>query len=272
MKQPNIHIPVPCHENWDAMRPEEKGRFCATCTKVVRDFTDMPVEAIVQEVKAAPAGSICGRVRPNHSAKQELPAQLWLRFPVGRLRHFLAALVVCFGPHLLGLDAAVAQTVQQKIARAPAQARQLKGTVLDQVSGDPLCAVQIIAQRGEEGGGHAVSDSSGKFTLALKPEFIRGGAYELVISYLGMEKSTYSIPQDITEVGITIDASTHLPEIYISDKGMPSDAHWVGTIQISTVGNICLFQPTENLQKYYYNPLDEWIWMRNSEVIHTGRH
>ena len=38
------HIPEPCHEDWDAMTPEEKGRFCKVCEKSVVDLTAMPAE------------------------------------------------------------------------------------------------------------------------------------------------------------------------------------------------------------------------------------
>lgn len=35
-----IILPKPCHEKWESMAPQEKGRFCAVCSKTVRDFTN----------------------------------------------------------------------------------------------------------------------------------------------------------------------------------------------------------------------------------------
>jgi Carboxypeptidase regulatory-like domain len=270
-----LHIPHPCHEDWNAMRSEEKGRFCAVCTKVVRDFTQSPVTEVAAELTAATPGSICGRLSASQLRPTSLPAELWMRFPIGRVRRFLLALVVCFGPSLWGMDAALAQTVQQKALQAtPSTVKQLSGTILDKFSGEPIPGVQVTAQNGDLVGGSALSDSSGKFVIPLKAGFVKRGAYTLHLSYLGLERHMYDMPNDVAEVGISIDASVLLPEIEIRDWEVARTDHpyWTGTVIQSPVGLIAYLPRREELKPYYYNPLDEWIWMRNSEVNHTGRH
>ncbi|WP_343609067.1 TonB-dependent receptor plug domain-containing protein [Chryseobacterium oranimense] len=54
-----ITIPKPCHENWETMIPEEKGRFCSVCSKTVRDFTVASDEEIIN-VFSRSSEDICG--------------------------------------------------------------------------------------------------------------------------------------------------------------------------------------------------------------------
>lgn len=55
-----IHIPQPCHENWDKMSPTGDGRYCLSCNKVVTDFTKMSIEEIQNYFIKYSSRNICG--------------------------------------------------------------------------------------------------------------------------------------------------------------------------------------------------------------------
>ncbi len=59
-----IVINNPCHENWDAMSPNEKGAFCLSCQKTVIDFSIKTVEEIKNFFVELPqTESVCGRFK-----------------------------------------------------------------------------------------------------------------------------------------------------------------------------------------------------------------
>ena len=55
-----FHIPQPCHENWDNMTPEGKGRFCGSCSKQVVDFSLMSDQQVLNYFSSAES-KVCGR-------------------------------------------------------------------------------------------------------------------------------------------------------------------------------------------------------------------
>lgn len=80
MKKFTLSILEPCHENWNTMSPEEKGRFCSSCRKTVVDFTNMSDRQIAAFFQK-PSGSLCGRFY-NDQLNREIVApkkrQSWL--------------------------------------------------------------------------------------------------------------------------------------------------------------------------------------------------
>jgi hypothetical protein len=64
MKPTTIKIKVadPCHENWDKMLAEERGKFCLSCQKTVVDFSRMTNDDIINYFEQNAGKSICGRI------------------------------------------------------------------------------------------------------------------------------------------------------------------------------------------------------------------
>ncbi|TND10460.1 MAG: hypothetical protein FD123_102 [Bacteroidetes bacterium] len=62
-KKLRIAVPEPCHERWDQMTATEKGAFCKSCAKEVRDFTRMTNEEVAYFLKHNQNEKTCGRFR-----------------------------------------------------------------------------------------------------------------------------------------------------------------------------------------------------------------
>jgi hypothetical protein len=68
-----ITIPKPCHEDWNAMTPEESGRFCSVCTKGVVDFTNKTSDEIQHYFIENQGQKICGRFKNEQMNKVSIP-------------------------------------------------------------------------------------------------------------------------------------------------------------------------------------------------------
>jgi hypothetical protein len=79
-----ITIPKPCHENWAAMTPDEKGRFCQVCSKSVRDFTSASDLQIMNDLSRD--SNICGNFRVDQldrNLSHSFLNSLFAKFAVG---------------------------------------------------------------------------------------------------------------------------------------------------------------------------------------------
>jgi hypothetical protein len=61
-KSYSISISKPCGENWDNFTPQENGRHCSSCSKVVLDFTNMSDRQILEFLENKKSNT-CGRFR-----------------------------------------------------------------------------------------------------------------------------------------------------------------------------------------------------------------
>lgn len=90
-----LRISAPCSQEWNELRPEERGRYCASCRKMVVDFTGMNDQEVLQYMSRATT-SVCGRLSANQLEGQLLvpdgsvirngkPARLWAFLLAGLL-------------------------------------------------------------------------------------------------------------------------------------------------------------------------------------------
>src|SRR5450631_392671 len=71
-KNLQLHVPAPCHEDWAAMKPEEKGRFCGSCQKTVVDFSLMSDREVLGYL-AGVSGKVCGRFAEDQLQRELMP-------------------------------------------------------------------------------------------------------------------------------------------------------------------------------------------------------
>ena len=69
-----ISIPKPCHEDWNAMNPNNEGKFCNSCSKTVVDFTKMSKEEIHTYFKLKSTGNTCGHFYASQLNEKSKPS------------------------------------------------------------------------------------------------------------------------------------------------------------------------------------------------------
>ncbi len=97
-----ISIPKPCHEDWNAMTPNQQGRFCGSCTKSVVDFTQMKAPEIQEYFTRNHGKKICGRF--NNEQLESIRISIPVRVLYSQTlfhKMFLLALLVSMGTSLL---------------------------------------------------------------------------------------------------------------------------------------------------------------------------
>ena len=97
-----ISVPKPCHEDWNKMTPNDKGRFCDNCSKTVVDFSKMTDAEIKSYLIAQEGKRVCGHFRKSQleSITINIPAQVLFSQTQFR-KIFLLALLFTMGTTLL---------------------------------------------------------------------------------------------------------------------------------------------------------------------------
>lgn len=112
----SISIPKPCHEDWSKMTPNEKGRFCQSCSKTVVDFTKMNVNEIQDYIQLNKDNRICGHIKQSqlNSINLKVPESIFNQH-LNFHRLFLLALLLTMGMTLLSCEDEKGKTKKLKV-------------------------------------------------------------------------------------------------------------------------------------------------------------
>lgn len=100
-----LHIPSPCHENWENMTPNQQGRHCQACCKTVVDFTQMTNDEVLNYFAQHQGQKVCGRLHKSQLAQTEVEIivpQSVLKKGLTRWQVFGLSLLLVFGVVLTG--------------------------------------------------------------------------------------------------------------------------------------------------------------------------
>lgn len=94
-----VRVPEPCHEDWNKMLPEEKGRFCNSCSKTVVDFSGKTDFEIKKHLEENNHGKVCGHFKESQLNR---PLNYTLNFKdlpknISTTKAFVIALFLVFG-------------------------------------------------------------------------------------------------------------------------------------------------------------------------------
>ncbi len=176
MKKTSYRISVasPCHEDWNAMLPEEKGKFCNACQKKVIDFSRMTDHEIASFIH--PDSAICGRFLNSQLDRviALLPTQN--RVPMWKAVALFIWTLLLFRHPSAAQVKQVPKTEQLnptmgKPVYIPAHNHPkilLKGIVKDSFSNKPMGGALVIVYHKQKQIYKTVTDTSGHFKIAIK--------------------------------------------------------------------------------------------------------
>ncbi|WP_294822379.1 carboxypeptidase-like regulatory domain-containing protein [uncultured Flavobacterium sp.] len=204
MKTPiQLSITNPCHENWDAMTPADKGRFCASCQKNVRDFTNASDREILEALRTG--GQACGRFRASQLNRE-------LAVPKEKSRFWAAASAAAITLVTLGVNELAAQTppnIEQQQRRnendKPDSIKVISGMVNDEY-GNPVPGVNVKVKGVSNG---VQTDFDGLFTIPAE----EGDTLEF--AYAWMIPQEIKVSEVATSPIILCDEPTTLEDIIV---------------------------------------------------------
>ena len=248
-KQTSIYIPKPCHEDWSKLIPTQQGKFCASCSKQVIDFSLMSDNQILNFLSNQ-SGKLCGRFdadqlqRPLIETKIKKKKSWWMALTMPLL--FLFEKTEAKKHVIPQMDTTISPIDKQpeimgKLMYHPIKEITVAGRVVDE-AGNPVGYASIV-QKGTKHG--VMTDTLGSFSFNVTPN---NNIIVLVASYVGYEATEIKINSHQQNINIPIQL-----------KPAPTgEVVVVGYMRrtsglISTVTKITKFDKADTLLKRFLN-------------------
>lgn len=192
-----LNIAEPCHENWQNMTPQEQGRFCGSCQKIVVDFSLMTDKEILDYFSTV-SQHVCGRFSNDQLNKELKAAEKKKRFSLSYLWNvILATLLISEANAQVKPKPKKPVTINTwegskigKVAYVPGRLIvnttipvKMKGKVVDEKNNLPVIGASIRVAGTSSG---AMADTLGNFILNVEQK----DSVMLEFSAIGYESQT----------------------------------------------------------------------------------
>lgn len=213
MKQPisiQINIPQPCHEDWNSMTPQAKGRFCDACQKCVVDFTGYSDEELYKYFASGKHQNVCGKFNvwqlQRHVKSQPVRQNKFRRWFISLSFAFLLS-------ELLSTQAKAQEPTNTEIKKKDNRKNggSILGTITDS-SNMPAANVTVIVRQGKTEISRSYTDNDGLYLI----KGIDAGYYNVIISKVGHKNSMVTDvliePKKPTELNVQMQKTTENDE------------------------------------------------------------
>lgn len=175
-KSVHIKVPKPCHENWNNMTPDEQGRFCGSCQKVVVDFTAMSDKELLDHISKTAGQHSCGRFLSNQLNRNIKATEKKRRFSWAYVWNVLLATFLVTESYaqekpqiskkpdvqLPSLSPTVGTFAVKEPDTIPT--KEIRGIIKDQDTNEPIANATIMVKGTSKG---TVTDSLGRFKIMV---------------------------------------------------------------------------------------------------------
>jgi hypothetical protein len=189
MKHATIKLKIaePCHENWNKMLEEEKGRFCLSCQKAVVDFSRMTNEEIIRYFEQNAGKKTCGRIATH---QHDTPISNYRKVVSPWFNRYVAGFLMAIGFYNPAKAQTTSTVTEQHMMKGEMVAKPvqtgnkklvIKGRVLDEDTKKPIKGATV---RIDGSDAMALTDKFGNYSLIVPERFLNAGL-QLVITSKG---------------------------------------------------------------------------------------